>query len=251
VSWLWPKDWMDVWRAMLDLPSPNADGTFATDYPENRVYLTQSFYIPEYVYKMVETVNIAILSTLIGFAFGFLLCFLAARNTTANGIVRFVVRRYLEILRAFPEIVIAGLFAAILGLGPIPALIAIATHTAGALGKLFFEVLENADMKADEGLLAVGGGWLQRMRYGFVPQVLPNFLSYALLRLEINVRASTIIGAVGGGGIGELLRLAISNSWGPKALAMMLLLFLTIVLIDQLSAFLRRRLVSAHGFARA
>lgn len=248
VSWLWPEDWRDVWRALLDLPSPNSDGTFATDYPEYRVYITEGFYVPEYIYKMSETINVAILSTLIGGAVAFVLCFLAARNTTTNGWLRFVVRRYLEILRALPEIVVAGLFAAILGLGAIPAVIAVATHTAGALGKLFFEVLENADARAEEGLMAVGAGWLQRLRYGYVPQVLPNFLSYALLRMEVNVRISTILGAVGGGGIGEQLRLSISNSWGPKAMAMILLLFVTIVAIDQLSAWLRRRLVGSQAF---
>ena len=117
----------------------------------------------------------------------------------------------MEILRAFPEVVIAGFFLAILSLGPIPAIIAVVIHTVGALGKMFFEVVENADMKPDEGLRAVGANWVERVWFGIVPQVLPNFMSYFLLRLEINVRASTIIGAVGGGGIGEPLRLSISQ----------------------------------------
>jgi phosphonate transport system permease protein len=81
-----------------------------------------------------------------------------------------------------------------------------------------------------------------------VPLVLPDFLSYALLRLEINVRASTIIGAVGGGGIGEGLRLAIGRGWGPQTLAMMTILFVTVIAIDQISAALRRRLVGREAF---
>jgi phosphonate transport system permease protein len=251
VSWLVPADWNDVWRAFLDRPTPNADGTEATDYLPGRVYLTEAFYIPEYIYKMLETVNIAILATLIGFVFGFPLCFLAARNLAPNGPVRIVVRRVMEIFRAFPEIVIAGFFAAILSLGAIPAIIAVAVHTIGALGKMFFEVVENADMRAEEGLRAVGANWILRVRYGIVPHVLPNFLSYALLRLEINVRASTIIGAVGGGGIGEILRLSIGRGWGPQTIAMIAILFATVIAVDQLSASLRRRLVGAQAFEHA
>lgn len=248
VSWLTPDDWNDVWRAMFDLATPNTDGSQATDYPEGRHYLTESFYIPEYFLLIWETVNVAILSTLIAFVLGFALCFLAAANVTGSWIARSIVRRCLEIFRAFPEIVIAGVFATIMGLGPIPAIIAITVHTIGALGKLFFEVVENAEMRAVEGVKSVGGGWLQQIRYGLVPQVLPNFLSYGLLRLEINVRASTIIGAVGGGGIGEQLKLSISNSYGAKACAIILLLFLTVLLIDQFSAYLRRKLVGNQAF---
>lgn len=249
VSWLIPSDWNDVWRAFLDLPTPNDDGTEAMRFEDGRVYVTDTLYVPEYLYKMLETLNIALLSTLVGFVFGFALCFLAARNTNPNAPSRWLVRRVMEIFRAFPEIVIAGLFAAILSLGPIPAVIAVAIHTVGALGKLFFEVNENADMKADEGLRAVGANWLLRMRYGIVPHVLPNFLSYALLRLEVNVRASTIIGAVGGGGIGEVLRLSIGRGWGAQTLAMMAILFVTVIAVDQVSAWLRRRLVGRDAFA--
>lgn len=245
-----PRDGFEVWRALFDLHSPYDDGSLKFDYPDGRMYIFGSFYLPEYVYKMLETINIALVSTLIGFAFGFLLCFLAASNLVTQRWLRFFVRRFLEILRAFPEIVIAGFFLAILSMGAIPAIIAVSLHTIGALGKLFFEVVENADMKADEGLRAVGGNWPERVWFGIVPQVMPNFLSYALLRLEINVRASTIIGAVGGGGIGEALRLSISRTHEAKTIAIILLLFCTIVAVDQLSAWLRKRLVGEQAFGR-
>jgi phosphonate transport system permease protein len=121
-------------------------------------------------------------------------------------------------------------------------------HTVGALGKMFFEVVENADMKPDDGLRSVGASWFERVRFGIVPQVMPNFVSYFLLRTEINVRASTIIGAVGGGGIGEVFRLSISRDHAAKTYAIVILLFLTIVAVDQLSAWLRRRLVGTASF---
>ncbi|KQV35718.1 MULTISPECIES: phosphonate ABC transporter, permease protein PhnE [unclassified Rhizobium] len=246
-----PRDGMEVVRALFDLPSPYDDGSFKYNYPEGRLYITDTLYVPEYFHKMLETLNIAIFSTIIGMFFGFLLCFLAARNLMPNFFVRGVVRRIMEVLRAFPEVVIAGFFLAILSLGPIPAIIAVSIHTIGALGKLFFEVVENADMKPEEGLRAVGGNWIERVWFGIVPQVLPNFMSYFLLRLEINVRASTIIGAVGGGGIGELLRLSIGQGHEAKTLAIVLLLFSTIIAVDQFSAWLRRRLVGDQAFQLA
>ena len=243
-----PRDGMEVVRALFDLPSPYDDGSMKYNYPEGRLYFTETLYIPEYIHKMVETVNIAILSTLIGLLIGFCLSFLAARNMMTNPWVRGAARRIMELLRAFPEVVIAGFFLAIFSLGPIPAIIAVSIHTIGALGKMFFEVIENADMKPDEGLKAVGANWIERVWFGMVPQVMPNFMSYFLLRLEINVRASTIIGAVGGGGIGELLRLSIGQGHEAKTLAIVLLLLCTIIAVDQFSAWLRRKLVGEQAF---
>ena len=243
-----PRDGYEVWRALFDLPSPYDDGSLKYNYPVGRVYLTETLYLPEYFYKMIETINIALVATLVGFGLGFVLCFLAASNVTTKRWLRFFVRRFMEVLRAFPEIVIAGFFLAILSLGAVPAMIAVAIHTIGALGKMFFEVVENADMRAEEGLRATGANWIERVWFAIVPQVLPNFLSYGLLRLEINVRASTIIGAVGGGGIGEALRLSISQTHEAKTLAIILLLFCTIVAVDQVSAWMRRRIVGHQSF---
>jgi phosphonate transport system permease protein len=243
-----PDGPMEIVRAMFDLPSPYADGSLKYDYEEGRVYLIGGLYLPEYFYQMLVTINIALCATLAGAALAFVLCFFAATNLVGAGAVRFVIRRIFELLRAFPEIVIAGLLAAILSLGPIAAVVAVAVHTVGALGKLFFEVVENADMRPDEGLRSVGASWLERVRYGMVPQVLPNFVSYTLLRTEINVRASTIIGAVGGGGIGEIFRLTLSQDHAAKTYAIIILLFATILLIDWVSGWLRKKLVGSAAF---
>ena len=141
-----------------------------------------------------------------------------------------------------------GIAAAVLSIGPIAAIVAVSIHTIGALGKLFFEVVENADMKPDEGLQSVGASWLERVRFAIVPQVMPNFVSYTLLRLEINVRASTIIGAVGGGGIGEVFRMSIGRDYAAQTYAIIILLLVTIIAIDQFSGWLRGRLVGNQGF---
>ncbi len=248
LSWLIPKDWTDVWRALFDIASPNDKGGEEYNFAKGRVYISGGFYIPEYFELMITTINIAIVATIVGFTFAVPLSFLAARNFSPSKPLRLVAKRVMELLRAFPEIVIAGLFTAVLSIGPVAAIIAVSLHTIGALGKLFYEVVENADMKADDGLKAVGANWFERVRFAALPQVLPNFTSYALLRLEINVRASTIIGAVGGGGIGEELKLSISRGFGAKTVALVLLLFVTIVAVDQFSAWLRRRLVGEHAF---
>jgi phosphonate transport system permease protein len=248
LSWLIPKDWNDVWRALFDIASPHDTGTQEFNFPLGRVYIWGGFYIPEYFELMLTTVNVALVSTFIGFIFAVPFSFIAARNLTPHPALRLVVKRFMELLRAFPEIVIAGLFAAIISVGPIAAIIAIGLHSIGALGKLFYEINENIDMRAEEGLKAVGANWFERVRFADLPQVLPNFMSYTLLRVEINVRASTIIGAVGGGGIGEELKLSISRGFGAKTLGLVLLLFTTIFIIDQFSAWLRRKLVGEQAF---
>lgn len=199
--------------------------------------------------SLIETVNIAIVSTLVGALFGLLFALLATRSLALWPSLVPVFRRIMDTLRALPEIVIALILIFILGGGPIPAMIAIALHTMGALGKLFSEVAENADLKPVEGLASTGATWLQRMTLGVVPQVLPNFISYGLLRLEINIRASAILGFVGAGGIGYDLRNTMT--WGQgrfdQAAAIFILLFVTIVIVDQISSYYRNRFVDAQN----
>ena len=200
-----------------------------------------------YFPALIETINIAAVSTLVGTFVGIVFSLLGTR-----GLARFprlipLFRRLTDIMRAIPEIVIALVLIFILGGGPVPAMLAIAFHTAGAMGKLFSEVNENVDLKPVEGLRSVGANWSQQMMLGVVPQVAPNWLSYALLRFEVNIRASAILGFVGAGGIGYELKNAIS--WGQGrfdvAGAIFIMLFLTIVLVDQLSSHYRDLLT--HG----
>ncbi|KII14404.1 phosphonate ABC transporter, permease protein PhnE [Phaeobacter sp. S60] len=227
--------------------------THVFDYPSEVLSeaVEKLFLLPTHVLQffpaLIETLNIAAAATLIGLIFGTVLSLLATRGLAHWPALIPVFRRLLDIFRAIPEIVIALVLIFLLGGGPVPAMIAIAIHTAGALGKLFSEVNENASLKPVEGLASVGAGWAQRMVLGVFPQVGPNYVSYALLRFEINIRASAILGFVGAGGIGYELRNAMS--WGQgrydEAAAIFLLLFFTIVLVDQLSGLLRDRLT--HG----
>ena len=199
--------------------------------------------------SLIETINIAGASTLIGAMLAMVLSLLSTRGMARWPRMIPVFRRIMDIMRAVPEIVIALVLIFVMGGGPVPAMIAIAFHTAGALGKLFSEVNENASLKPVEGLQSVGANWTQRILLGVIPQVAPNFLSYALLRFEINIRASAILGFVGAGGIGYELRN--SMSWGPgrfdEAAAIFVLLFGTIVFFDQVSSRYRNRLSEGQG----
>ncbi len=209
----------------------------------NRANLPDLFW--DHISALIETINIAAVATLVGALAAMALSLLATRGLARWPRLIPVFRRTMDALRAIPEIVIALVLIYILGGGPVPAVIAIALHTGGALGKLFSEVAENADLKPVEGLTSVGANWSQRMWLGVIPQVAPNWLSYALLRFEINVRASAILGFVGEGGIGHDLKLAMQ--WGQgrydEVVAIFLLLFLAIVVIDQVSDRARLKLV--------
>jgi phosphonate transport system permease protein len=199
--------------------------------------------------SLIETVNIAAVSTLVGALMALVLAPLSTRGLAPWPALIPVFRRILDILRAFPEIIIALVLIYILGGGPVPAMIAIALHTGGALGKMFSEVAENADLKPIEGLSSVGASWGQRMWLGLLPQVAPDWFSYVLQRFEINIRASAILGFVGSGGIGYDLKIAMQ--WGQgrydEVVAIFLLLFVTIVIVDQVSSHYRTTLVKGRS----
>ncbi len=197
--------------------------------------------------SLIETINIAAAATLAASIFAIFLSMLATQGMAKWPRLIPVFRRILDIMRAIPDFVIALILIFILGGGPVPAMIAITFHTTGALGKLFSEVNENASLQPLDGLSSVGASWMQKMLLGILPQVSPNYFSYALLRFEIIIRISAILGFVGAGGIGYDLKNAIS--WGKgrydEAGAIFILLFVTIVIVDQLSGIFRDRLT--HG----
>ncbi len=191
-----------------------------------------------------DTLLVAYVGTLSGAIGGFCLCFLAAGNLTSSAILRAVARRTLEFCRTVPEIVFALMFVYALGFGPMPGVLAIAIHTAGALGKQFSEVVENVDMGPVEGITAAGGTYVETVRFGVVPQVLSNFVSYTLLRFEINVRGATVLGFVGAGGIGKELISSIRQFYYADVSAILIIVIGTVFLIDGLTERLRHRLLS-------
>jgi phosphonate transport system permease protein len=191
-----------------------------------------------------ETILMAYVGTLTGAIVAFALNFLASPNLTGRAWLVFAARRLLEFCRTVPDIVFALIFVVAFGLGPLPGVLAIALHTAGALGKQFFETTENIDMKPVEGLRAVGGSYVQVIRFAALPQVLASFASFALLRFEINVRGATVLGFVGAGGIGQDLMEAIRKFYYSDVSAILVLIIAVVMTIDISTQYLRRALVT-------
>jgi phosphonate transport system permease protein len=189
-----------------------------------------------------ETLLISYVGTLIGAVLAFCLNFLAAENTSPAPWLRYVVRRLLEFARTVPGIVFALIFIMAFGLGPMAGVLAIAIHSTGALGKLFAEIVENADMKPVEGVRSTGASWLSCMRFAVLPQVSAGYVSYALLRFEIHVRESSVMGFVGAGGIGQELVVAIRKFYYSDVSAILLMIVVTIFITDITTGWLRARL---------
>jgi phosphonate transport system permease protein len=199
--------------------------------------------IDKWLRYLWDTVLIAFLATLFGFISAFILCFAASRNLNSNYWTYFVCRRIMEIARSVPELVYALIFVFSFGIGPFPGVLAIAIHSCGALGKLFSEINENVDPGASEGVLASGGNWFQMIRYAVVPQVFPNFMSYTLLRFEINVRAASVVGFVGAGGIGQELMTSIRQFLYTDVSAIVLMLVFAVAIIDISCEKIRHRII--------
>lgn len=201
----------------------------------------------KYLSLIWETILMAVTATVLGTALAVILSFTAARNCTPFPWLGVASRRFLEFCRGVPEILFALIFVFAVGIGPLAGVLAITIHATGALGKLFSEVVENASMKPVDGITAVGGDWFERMRYGILPQVLPNFTSYALWRFEINVRASAVVGFVGAGGIGAELNHVISFYSDDRVTAVLLLVVLTVTCIDLISERARHSLIGKEA----
>jgi len=213
--------------------------------PQSLAYWFYRFNV--YAYFLWQTIQMAILSTAIGFACAVVLCFPATTPLVGSRSLVFVTRRMLEVMRSVPQVVLAFILVWPYGVGPLAGILAIAVHTTGALGKLFVELNENTDMRAVEGIRSVGGSWLAQVRYGVMPHVWPGFLSYALLRFEVNVRSSTIIGFVGAGGIGSELKRVIGFNIYEEVSAICILILLIVVTIDLLSEQIRHRFIGSVG----
>ncbi len=206
--------------------------------------------LEDWLLLLLDTVIIAYAGTVLGAVGAALLSFPAAA-TLAPRWVATACRRVLELSRTVPTLVFALIFVYAFGLGSLAGVLAIAMHSFGALGKLFAEVHENADLRPVEAMRATGGGWGQAMRYGVLPQSLPGMLSFGLLRFEINVREASVLGIVGAGGIGEELYLSVRQFSYPDISAILLLILLVVSAIDLLCSALRRRVIGAEDLRAA
>ena len=208
----------------------------------------------------VETFAISLAGSLLAVVIALPLSLLATRSLLYRGIlfearppargaktVRIglyaVGKAVLNVLRTIPEIVWALIFVFMVGLGPFPGVLALGVHTGGVLGKLFGEVLEDVDPLPLEALQATGASRFRILLYGVLPQALPQFVSYALYRWEVNIRAAAMMGFVGAGGLGQRIYVTISLFHEHQLLTLILAIYAIVTLVDALSAYLRSRLV--------
>lgn len=197
-------------------------------------------------WAIFETILMAFLGTAGAALIALPLAFLAARNFTPLGAVRFAARRLFDFLRGVDGLIWTVVLSRAFGPGPLTGALAILVTDAGTFGKIFSEALENVDDKQIEGIRSTGAKPMQRYRFGVIPQVTPILLSQILYYLESNVRSATIIGAITGGGIGLLLTQAIitQKDW-EEVTYYIVLIVLMVMVMDTLSGWLRRRLI--HG----
>jgi phosphonate transport system permease protein len=192
--------------------------------------------------RLFDTIVIAFLATTFAAMAGLAAAFLSARNLVPPG-VSWVTRRVLEFLRTMPELVFALIFVFAFGIGPFAGFLAVFVHAVGSLGKLFGETIENADDRAFEALTALGTGWIARVRFAVLPQVLPALISYTLLSFENNVRSASVLGFVGAGGIGQEIMTAIKQFQYTDVSALVLMIAAVVMVVDVISDRIRKHLV--------
>jgi phosphonate transport system permease protein len=204
-------------------------------------YLHPSFAnVGEYAWQCVVTICIALWGTLLAVAISVPLGLLGARNLSPHPVVYFATRRLMDVLRAVNEFVFALMFVTAVGLGPFAGMLALGIHTGGVLAKLLSETIESIEPGQVEGVAATGAGRLHVIAFGVVPQVLPNFLSYVLLRFESDIRSASVIGMVGGGGIGFYLWDTVRSFKDREAATVILLIVAMVMFIDVISSRVRR-----------
>ena len=199
------------------------------------------------VILLVQTIFLAFMATAFAIPVAFALSFFAARNLTRDSRLArslyTVVRALMNITRSVEPLVWALIFISWVGIGPFAGVLALWVHSIAALVKLYSEQIENIDDGPVEAITATGASTLQVLRYGVVPQVIPPFLSFTIYRWDINVRMSTIIGFVGGGGIGYILKPRVDlGQWGEVG-TLVILIAVTVWAMDILSARIREKIV--------
>jgi phosphonate transport system permease protein len=225
------------WRDLL-LPLPVAD-----EQARARRRWWDNTFPQTVIGATLETVQMALAGTFLALLVAFPLGFLAARNTTPHRFVYYGVRTCLNLVRTIPDLALGLLFVAAVGLGAFAGTLALAVHTATVLGKLLSESVENIDEGVVEAIRATGAGYAQILSFAVLPQILPDLISFTLYRLETNIRAASVLGLIGAGGIGYLMNTSFRTFQYQEAAAIVLVLIALVMLVDFLSSRLRARVV--------
>ena len=242
--------WLSGWLALIWLIIVDLDLSFETllygvqDIVEYfSRYSTPDFSdISRYLDLLIQTLATALWGSALAFIVAVLLSPLASRNLTPNATVYRIAREALNLMRAMPDLLLALIFVASLGLGPLPGALALGIHTAGFLGKFFSESLERVDGGVYEAVSATGASRLQVVMYAGWPSILREVLGYTLYIFDRNVRMAAVLGLVGAGGIGLALHDTLRMFNYNESAALIIVILVTILIIDYMSTWLRGKL---------
>jgi len=199
--------------------------------------------LPLFLKAAWQTIEIAFIGTIWGTIFAFIFGFFSARNVIGNKVIRQIAKTFMDICRGVSEIIWALIFVAMVGLGPFPGVLALTVHLTGALGRFFSETIENCRPNIIEGIKSTGANKLQIISHAIIPEVKPLFTNYIFYYFEHNIRAATVLGLVGAGGIGVELVTRIRLFRYQEVLTILIIIVLMVVIFDRISAFIRRKSV--------
>jgi phosphonate transport system permease protein len=219
---------------IVGTPERPGSGFFPPDFSRWQRVLTDG---------LLVTLKMAFLGTVMAAILGLLLAPLAARNTTPHPVIYQITRRLLDFMRGIDDFILALIFVAAVGLGPFPGIIALTIHTAGILAKLFSEGIELVDAGQVEAVRSTGANAFQTFTHAIMPQVIPHMVSMTLYRFESNVRAATVLGLVGAGGVGFYLQEAFRSFNFHASSAIIIFILIAVFIIDFTSAQIRKRLI--------
>ena len=200
-------------------------------------------FLPRVVEPLIETFQIAVVAAFIGCGVALPISFFASRTTVPGRATLTISRGLLSVVRAIPDFLYALIFVAAIGIGPLPGILALIFFNVGVVAKLLSESVDAIDTGPIEAADATGSGRMQTVRWAVLPQVLPNYVAFSLYAFELNVRASTVLGYVGAGGIGFLLRTQYQFLQWSNVSVIIICLFVIVFAIELVSIRLRRRLV--------
>lgn len=200
-------------------------------------------YIEYVIDPLMETIQMAILGTTFGALLALPISFIASKNIIKNSVIRGICRFILNIVRTIPDLLLGSLFVAVVGIGPMAGVAALAVFSFGMISKLFYETIETIDEGPIEAVRAVGGSTFDVIRYAVFPQISSQLLSYTLYTFEINVRASSVLGYMGAGGIGVLLQRSLSMFRYDQTSVIIIAIFIIVFIIDFINNKVRERLV--------
>lgn len=200
-------------------------------------------FLPRALTAALETVQMALVGTVVGAILSVPLAFMAAANVTPNAALYRGARSIISFVRSIPDLIWGLIFVSAVGLGPFPGTIALTLGTVGMLGKLYAETIEEIDPGQVEALRSTGAHPLQTLTLGVVPQVIPAAVALTMYRWDINIRDSIVLGLVGAGGIGFEIQTSMRLFQYPEVLTMILVILVIVLLVEHISSHVRARVI--------